>query len=120
MLGVSVLLAGFLILLASVPPVSRDAMTHHLAVPDLYLRHGKMVELPHLSFSYYPMNLDLLYWAALAISGKDIVPKYIHLAFGLMTFCLVFFHVKPRAGRGFALLGAFLFLSLPVSASCRD
>ena len=114
MLGVSVLLAGFLILLASVPPVSRDAMTHHLAVPDLYLRHGKMVELPHLSFSYYPMNLDLLYWAALAISGKDIVPKYIHLAFGLMTFCLVFFHVKPRAGRGFALLGAFLFLSLPV------
>ena len=112
--GVSVLLAGFLILLASVPPVSRDAMTHHLAVPDLYLRHGKMVELPHLSFSYYPMNLDLLYWAALAVFGRDIIPKYIHLAFGLMTFCLVFFHVKPRAGRGFALLGAFLFLSLPV------
>ena len=44
-------------LLNTLPPVSRDALTHHLAVPKLYLQHGGMYEIPELFFSYYPMNL---------------------------------------------------------------
>ena len=50
-----------IVCLSSVPPVGRDALTHHLRVPKLYLDNGGMVELPSISFSYYPMNLDLLY-----------------------------------------------------------
>ena len=48
-------------ILAFVPPVSRDALTHHLFIPKLYLHHGGIYEIPHLTFSYYPMNLDMLY-----------------------------------------------------------
>ena len=58
------LLVGFFIstfLLASVPPVDRDALTHHLFVPKLWLQHGGIYEIPEIPFSYYPMNLDLLY-----------------------------------------------------------
>ena len=61
-------------MLASVPPTSRDALTHHLAVPKLYLQHGGIYEIPWLEFSYYPMNLDLLYMIPLAF-GNDIIPK---------------------------------------------
>jgi 4-amino-4-deoxy-L-arabinose transferase-like glycosyltransferase len=102
------------ILMAGVPPVDRDALTHHLAVPKLYLQQGGIREIPTVPFSYYPMNLDLLYMALLWF-GNDIAPKYIHLAFGLMTAGLIFGYLRMRLGSwAYGLLGALLFLSLPV------
>jgi hypothetical protein len=73
-----VVLIGSILVMDGVPPISRDALTHHLAVPKLYVKHGGMVEIPALAFSYYPMNLDLLYTVPL-IFGNDIAPKYVHL-----------------------------------------
>lgn len=108
------LLAGCIVILASVPPVDRDALTHHLAVPKLYLKHGGMVEIPSVPFSYYPMNLDLLYLIPLYF-GNDIVPKYIHFAFALLTAWLIYGYLRRRLEKPFwGLLGAFMFLSLPV------
>jgi 4-amino-4-deoxy-L-arabinose transferase-like glycosyltransferase len=106
--------AGCIVILASVPPVDRDALTHHLAVPKLYLKHGGMVEIPSVPFSYYPMNLDLLYLIPLYF-GNDIVPKFIHFAFALLTAWLIYGYLRQRLGKPFwGLLGAFMFLSLPV------
>ena len=101
------------VLLASVPPVSRDALTHHLAVPKLYLMHGAMVEFPDIKFSYYPMNLDLLYLIPLYFKN-DIVPKYIHFCFALLTSALIFNYLKKRTDICHALLGVVFFLSLPI------
>ena len=107
-------LAGCIVILASVPPVDRDALTHHLAVPKLYLKHGGMVEIPSVPFSYYPMNLDLLYLIPLYF-GNDIVPKYIHFAFALLTAWLIYGYLRRRLEKPFwGLLGALMFLSLPV------
>jgi hypothetical protein len=100
-------------ILASVPPVSRDALTHHLFVPKLYLKHGGIVEIPDLIFSYYPMNLDLLYLLPLYFSN-DIVPKYIHFAFALLTAGMIYQYLKRRLDIQHALLGALLFLTIPV------
>ena len=63
-----------IVLLSTVPPVSRDALVHHLAVPNLWLKHGGIYEMPDKVFSYYPMNLDLLYLIPLYF-GNDILPK---------------------------------------------
>ncbi|MBU0545398.1 MAG: glycosyltransferase family 39 protein [Proteobacteria bacterium] len=101
------------IVLSSVPPVSRDALTHHLAVPKLYLKHGGMYEIPSVMFSYYPMNLELLYLIPLYF-GNDIVPKYIHFVFALLTAFLVHGYLKKRTNTFFALFGALFFLSIPV------
>ena len=119
--GLELLVAGALLLvgitvllMAAVPPVSRDALTHHLAVPKLYLKAGGMPEIPTVEFSYYPMNLDLIYLIALYI-GNDIIPKYIHYAFALLTAWLIFGFLKDRTAKiHYGLLGALLFLSLPV------
>ena len=105
-----VLLMG---VMAVVPPVSRDALTHHLAVPKLYLQHGGMVEIPAIEFSYYPMNLDLLYLLPLYF-GNDILPKFIHFAFALATAGLIFGYLRRRTTMNLALAGALFFLSLPV------
>ena len=102
-----------IILLSLVPPVSRDALVHHLAVPKLYLQHGGIYEIPSMIFSYYPMNLDLLYMIPLYF-GNDILPKFIHFGFALLTAWLIFDYLKRRLDSIYALLGAIFFLSLPI------
>ena len=101
------------ILIASVPPTSRDALIHHLAVPKAYLRHGELVEMLSMRFSYYPMNVDLLYMLPLAW-GNDVIPKYIHLVFALLTAILIWRYLKRRSGNIWGLIGALLFLTTPI------
>jgi 4-amino-4-deoxy-L-arabinose transferase-like glycosyltransferase len=101
------------IILGSVPPVDRDALTHHLFVPKLWLKHGGIYEIPEIPFSYYPMNLDLLYTIPLYF-GNDIIPKYIHYLFALLTGLLLYRHLKKRLGVEYGLLGALFFLSVPI------
>ncbi|MBW2218731.1 MAG: hypothetical protein JRF40_04445, partial [Deltaproteobacteria bacterium] len=102
-----------ILLLSMVPPVSRDALTHHLAVPKLWLNNGGIYETPHLKVSYYPMNLDLIYLIPLYF-GNDIIQKYIHFAFALLTAILIFSYLIKRINFQYGLLGALFFLSMPV------
>ena len=66
-----------------------------------------------MTFSYYPPNLDLLYLIPLYF-GNDIIPKFIHFAFALLTAWLIFRYLKTRINTVYALAGALFFLSLPV------
>ncbi len=101
------------VIMASVPPVSRDELTHHLAVPKLYLKNGGIFEIPNVKFSYYPMNIDLLYIIPLYFNN-DIFPKYIHLLFALLTAWFIFKYLLKYTGLNYGLLGAIFFLSTPV------
>jgi hypothetical protein len=102
-----------IVILSLVPPVSRDALIHHLAVPKLYIKHGGVYEIPFMEYSYYPMNLDLLYLIPLYF-GSDIAPKFIHFIFALLTAILIFHYLRQRADSLWAILGAIFFLSIPV------
>ena len=50
-----VLLSICVVLLASVPPVSRDALTHLLYVPKLWLQSGSIAPIPHISGALHEM-----------------------------------------------------------------
>jgi hypothetical protein len=104
---------GYIVLLGWVPPVDRDALTHHLFIPKLYLLHGGIYEISHIPFSYYPMNLDLLYMIPLAFNN-DIAPKLIHFAFALITGVMIFRFLRRRTDAAHAWLGVLFFLTLPV------
>ena len=109
---------GFMItgiLLNLTPPISRDAIIHHLAIPKLWLAHGGFYEIPWADFSYYPMNIDLLYLIPLYFKN-DIVPKSIHFAFGFGTGLLVYNYLKNRLSKNWGLLGFLIFLSTPAVA----
>ena len=108
-----VILIFSIIVLSLVPPVSRDALTHHLAVPKLYIKHGGVYEIPSMDFSYYPMNLEFLYMIPLYFSN-DTALKFIHFTFALLTAWLIFYYLKKRADSLWAILGAVFFLSIPV------
>ena len=113
LIGLLVLLVASVIVLSCVPPVTKDELVHHLALPKLYLKHGGMYEIPFMEFSYYPMNLQLLYMIPLAF-GQDLLPKFIHFAFALLSAWLVFAYLKKRLDTVYALFGALFFLSLPI------
>lgn len=95
------------------PPISRDALIHHLAIPKLWLRHGGFYDTPWSVFSYYPMNVDLLYLIPLYFQ-KDFLAKFIHMSFGLGTAVMIYHYLKNRFHRAAGLLGVLVFLSTPV------
>ncbi len=95
------------------PPISRDALIHHLAVPKLWLTHGRFYEIPWAKFSYYPMNINLLYVLCLYFKN-DIAPKFIHLSFGIGIGLLIYLYIKYRFSRNWGLLGMVIFITTPI------
>ncbi|MFP4474273.1 MAG: ArnT family glycosyltransferase [Desulfatibacillaceae bacterium] len=116
LLPLVLLLAGFtvpLLLLCAVPPIARDVLIHHLAIPKLWIEHGGIFSIPWAPHSYFPMNIELLFAACLML-GNDIAPAFVHLAFGFGTGFLIFRYLSPRTGHATALLGLFFFMTIPV------
>jgi len=111
--GVIILVLFVECILNFTPPISRDGLIHHLAVPKLWLKHGGIYEIPWANYAYYPMNINLLYAVCLYFKN-DIAPKFIHLAFGIGTGLLIYLYLKPRFGRNWGLLGILIFLSTPI------
>ena len=110
--AILIVLLASIVTLSLVPPVSRDALTHHLAIPKLFLQHGGIHEIPHVVFSYYPMNVELLY-LILLFFGNDIAPKLIHFSFALPTAALIFNYLLQRTNWYCAMGGVICFLSTP-------
>jgi len=101
------------IILNLTPPISRDALIHHLAVPKLWLKHGGFYEIHWADYSYYPMFINLLYLISLYFKN-DIAPKFIHLAFGLGTGWLIYLYLKQKFDRNWSLLGVVIFFTTPI------
>lgn len=101
------------IILGTLPPTAVDALNHHLAIPKLWLKNGGFYEIKWAAFSYYPMNVDLLYLIPLYFHN-DIIPNFIHLGFGLATAWLIYNYLNHNLGRIPGLLGVFIFLSTPI------
>ena len=103
---------GAEIILCLVPPTARDELTHHLAIPQLYARAGRIIEVPMAPYSYFPMLLDMLYtpWVRW---GYDSVPKLIHGLFGFLTGLSLYAYLSRRMNAVYGLLGFFFFISVP-------
>ena len=95
------------------PPISRDALIHHLAIPKLWLKHGGFYEIPWADYSYYPMYINLLYFVCIYFKN-DILPKFIHFAFGLGTGWLIYRYLKHKFDRNWGLLGMVIFITTPI------
>ena len=101
------------IILNLTPPTERDALIHHLAIPKLWLQNGSFYETKWAVFSYYPMNLDLLYLIPLYFN-KDFIAKFIHMGFGLGTALLIYCYLRRKTSHFAGLLGILVFTSTPI------
>jgi 4-amino-4-deoxy-L-arabinose transferase-like glycosyltransferase len=100
------------IVLGFLPPTARDELTHHLAIPKLYARAGRIIEVPMAPYAYYPMLLDMLY-TPLIYWGYDFLAKHTHALFGFLTGLLIYAYLTRRLSRVYGLLGFFFFVSTP-------
>ena len=101
-----------IVVLDLVPPIARDELTHHLAIPALYVRAGRVLEVPFADQAYYPMLLEMFY-TPLVAHGWESVAKLLHLGFGIATAALVFAYLQGRTSTPVALLSALLLISTP-------
>ncbi len=110
-----ILILGILVVevtLGLVPPWARDELTHHLAMPALYVRAGRIYEIPFAPYSYYPMLIDMLY-VPFVKWGWDSVPKLVHGLFGFLTGVLIYAYAARRLNAIYGLLGFLFFISTP-------
>ncbi|MFH1079368.1 MAG: glycosyltransferase family 39 protein [Pseudomonadota bacterium] len=113
-LGITIVLIFFIeIILNLTPPIARDALIHHLAIPKLWLVNGGFYEIKWAIFSYYPMNIDLLYLVSLYFNN-DILPNFIHMGFGIATAWLIYRYLNGKFNRVAGLLGVLVFVGTPV------
>ena len=109
-------LAGLVVAIAVldlVPPVARDELTHHLAIPELYVRARRIIEIPFADQSYYPMLVDMLYTPLLQWL-PDQIPKYLHLLLGLGGAAWIVLYLRRTLTAANAALGGLVFLTVPV------
>jgi hypothetical protein len=107
------LFIGVEFLLNLTPPIARDAIIHHLAIPKLWIQNGGFFETPWADFSYYPLYVNLLYVIPLMFNNY-ILPSFIHMAFGIATGVLVFFYLRERYGSIWGILGFSIFFTTPI------
>ncbi len=113
-----ILLALMLLILINVilsfaPPTARDALTHHLALPKLYVQHHRIYDIPFADASYNPMQVDMLYALTLLLKSEE-AASLIHGTYAVMTATLIYLLLRGRVFRWVAFLGAFFFLSTPL------
>jgi hypothetical protein len=95
------------------PSIARDALIHHLAIPKLWFKNGGFYEIKWADFSYFPMNVDLLYIIPLYFN-KDFLANFIHMSFGIGTALLIYRYLNNKISRVAGLLGVLIFLSTPI------
>jgi hypothetical protein len=94
------------------PETFYDALVYHLALPDLYWKHGGIVALPQNLYSGLPQLIHLLYGVALPLGG-DALARAWNWSFGAGVVVLLYALGRRFAGRTAGLLAAVLFYSLP-------
>ncbi len=77
---VACLFLGFFLVLT--PAIGKDALSYHLAVPKLFLKHHGIHFIQGNIFAQYPLNSEMLFIAGLALRG-DVLAKGIHFVMGL-------------------------------------
>ncbi|MBW1995139.1 MAG: hypothetical protein JRI77_11925 [Deltaproteobacteria bacterium] len=110
------LLAGLLVLgmcFVLTPATGRDALSYHLEVPRLYIKHQGLYFIPGNFFSNYPLNAEMLFLAALMVQG-DMLAKGIHYTALLLLLAAMWNYIKqhvPEVSPGF--LPLLIFASIP-------
>jgi hypothetical protein len=60
------------LLVALAPPVAIDSLIYHLAIPKQAALAGRLVEMPWLAYSYFPLHAEMLYGLALPLGGGQL------------------------------------------------
>lgn len=95
------------------PEFYYDGLVYHLAMPQYYLLHHKILPTPTVIESASPFATEMIYGLCLAVSDESLC-KLIHAAFGVSLTAMIYRWVKRNADSRTALLAAVLFYGIPM------
>jgi len=95
------------------PDIFFDSLVYHLALPQFYLLHGRIMPTPENMYSGIPFGMEMLYGLALALSDERLA-VLLHCSFGIATAAAVWVWLRQRAGQAAGILGALIFFTSPV------
>jgi 4-amino-4-deoxy-L-arabinose transferase-like glycosyltransferase len=106
--------ALFLLVMAFLPPMGFDALEYHLGAPWAWWQRGGIVFLPHLFYSQFPMNMEMLFTLVWRLGGETSI-KVFHWSLSLVAAGALYAGIRSRVGRRWALLGALLlYTNIPL------
>lgn len=108
------LLAPFFFLAMS-PPVAWDASAYHLRVAELFAQRGGFREVPFNVYSYWPLNIQLLFAMAMVLHHY-VLAKLLHFAFGAATLYALYLGGRTFHQRTSGLLAMGFFVANGVVA----
>lgn len=95
------------------PPIDIDALKDHLALPELYLQSGRVMDIPWNIFSHWPQAVDLLYGLPLAL-GREEIAALLHGSFCLAVIFCVYQAAREEFGAEAAPWAAALLAVQPL------
>ncbi len=96
------------------PETFYDSLTNHLLLPWQWLQAGRLSHLPFNCTSGFPSNTEMLYLLSLAFSDERLA-KTVHYLFAVGTALSLVIAGARYATRRAGLLGALLFVTLPLN-----
>lgn len=80
---------GLALLFALLPPTKWDVLTYHLAGAQEYVEHGRIYGAAHNHFLGFPQQVDVMYTAQLALTGRLTGGGVLQWAMGALMLLLV-------------------------------
>jgi len=75
-----------------------DVLEYHLQVPREFFHQGRIVELPHNCYSYYPLGVEMIFLMSMCLRGGAYEGMYLaqimHGVFGVLTVAAIFSVLK--------------------------
>lgn len=99
-----------LFFLAMSPAVSWDANAYHLTVAKIFVQHGGFREIPFNVYSYWPLNIQLLFSMAISLSDF-VVAKLLHFAFGVATLYALYIGCRTFHRKESGALAVWFFVA---------
>ncbi|HEA47380.1 MAG TPA: phospholipid carrier-dependent glycosyltransferase, partial [bacterium] len=95
--------------------MSYDSSVYHLAVPNIYLQHQRIIPVSFNLYSNFPFTGEMLYLLALLLKC-DILAKLIHFTFGILISLAIYSFSRRYFNPRIALLAAAIFYTIPYVA----
>ena len=95
------------------PEIFFDALTYHLAIPDIYWKHHGLVATPENLYSGLPMLVEMLFGLSLPVGG-DVLARLMSWAMGLGTALFIFSLARLSFSRTTSIVASLTFYSIPL------
>ena len=106
-------LAAFNALVTALAPATAwDVLAYHLALPKIYLKEGRALELPWLIHGHWPHLMEAFYALPLAL-GSDAVAALTHAAACAALTAAIWLAARRELGEKAAWISASLFAAQP-------